>query len=99
MDPIKINGGPSNLNRPSGRDKEEHKPTTPEATGKSGDAVSFNKKGTSLHQAFEDVVERVEAAQGERVAQIRQAIIDGTYEPDLKVVAERLLSELTGNRD
>ena len=99
MDPIKINGGPPQVSRTTGADSEEHKPTQTEAPGKSSDAVEFNKNETSLHQAFEDVVERVEAATHERIAKLRQEIAEGTYEPDLKVVAERLLADLTGGRD
>ena len=99
MDPIKINGGPPPVSRTTGSDSEEHKPKSPEAPGKSEAAVAFDKNETSLHQAFEDVVERVEAATHDRIAQLRQSIADGTYEPDLKVVAERLLADLTEGRD
>ena len=95
MSSIKINGGPPAVSRATGNEKEEHKATTESAPEKQSEAVSFNKKDTALHQAFGDVVDNVEAAQSEKVSKIRQAIVDGTYEPDLKVVAERLLIELS----
>jgi flagellar biosynthesis anti-sigma factor FlgM len=94
VDPIKINGGTTAVSRSTGSDTDEHKPKTESAPNKQSDAVAFNKSKTALHQAFNDAVENVESAQAERVAKIREAIIDGTYEPDLKVVAERLLIEM-----
>ena len=99
MSSIKINGGPPPVSRTAGSDKEEHKPTTESASEKQSEAVSFNKSDTALHQAFGDVVDNVEAAQSEKVSKIRQAIVDGTYEPDLKIVAERLLIELSKDVD
>ncbi len=99
MDPIKINGGPPQVSRTGSAGAEEQKTEKPNAPGKSGAAATFNKNETSLHQAFEDVVDRVEAATHDRIAKLRQQIADGTYEPDLKVVAERLLTDLTEGRD
>ena len=94
MDPIKINGGPPPVSKPPGEDSGESQVKSSETTQKSSEAVAFKKSETAMHKAFQTAVDTVEEATAAHVSDVRQQILDGTYEPDLMVVAERLLADL-----
>ena len=58
----------------------------------SQDAVRFRREDTSLHRLYESTRETVETSRPERLEQLRRAVKNGTYRPNLITVAERMLS-------
>lgn len=56
------------------------------------DALQFRREETSLHRLYRSTRATVETARDEKIKELRQAVNNGTYRPNLMVVAERLLS-------
>lgn len=56
------------------------------------DAVQFRREDTSLHRLYRSVRETEETSRAEKIEELRRAVKNGTYRPNLMVVAERLLS-------
>lgn len=56
------------------------------------EAVEFNREETSLHRLYRATRDTVEMSRGEKIAELRDAVKNGSYRPNLMVVAERLLS-------
>lgn len=56
------------------------------------DAVQFSREETSLHRLYRSVRETEETSRAEKIEELRRAVKNGTYRPNLMVVAERLLS-------
>lgn len=62
------------------------------ASGAETGAVDFRREETSLHKLYQSTRETVEMSRAEKIEELRQAFKNGTYQPNLLVVAERLLS-------
>lgn len=56
------------------------------------EAVDFRPEETSLHRLYEIVRSRVESSRTEKIEVLRSLIKNETYQPNLDVAAERLLS-------
>ena len=71
----------------------DYKPMDERREGASArDAIDFRPEETSLHRLYESTRAKVETSRHERIEDLRQAVKNGTYEPNLITVAERLLS-------
>lgn len=81
---------PSLEDRPRSTEKPASKAR--ETTGAPGEALEFRREDSSMHRLYESTRETVEMSRKEKVEQLRQAVKNGTYRPNLMVVAERVLS-------
>jgi len=91
---IKITGGPRAVNRVDGEGADRDvrgANSKPEQR----EAVQFERDSTSLHQLYKAAQAEVEEISPDRVAEIRRRIADGSYEPDVQLIAQRLLAALS----
>lgn len=82
----------SNLLRDRPDAPEKNSPRGQQSARRGGEAVEFRREETSLHRLYQSTKETVETSRSEKIADLRRAIQNGTYQPTLMVVAERLLS-------
>jgi negative regulator of flagellin synthesis FlgM len=68
-------------------------PVTPEKTdgGKSGETVKLSSEAQQIQQAA-DKMRDLPTVDKERVAKLKQAIVDGTYQIDSERVASKLIN-------
>lgn len=96
MTSIKITGGPSTVGRPN-EDQVDREAKTQASKSANAEAVKFERDSTSLHKLYSAVEAEVEEISGDKVSEFRKRIANGDYEPDLRIVAERILAELEAN--
>ena len=96
MSSIKITGGPPTVGRPN-EEMVDRESKTKASKVSDREAVKFERDSTSLHKLYSAVEAEVEEISGDKVAEFRKRIANGDYEPDLRVVAERILNELEVN--
>ena len=63
------------------------------------EAVKFTRNDTKAHRLYTQAQAQFETASAEKVQLYRQRIADGTYSPDMKKVAERMLAGISGRKD
>jgi hypothetical protein len=63
-----------------------------------GPAIDFSKEGSNAHRLYEQTRLGQEGERAEYLARIKKAVEEGTYRPNLEVVAERLAADLRGGR-
>ncbi len=63
------------------------------------EALQFRREESSMHQLYQSTRETVETSRQTKIANLKQAVNNGTYRPNLRVVAERLLSDRGLGRD
>ncbi len=83
---------PGNVGRPSGRTTAKK---TEEAAGESGghgEKVDLSEKDSALSAARQASAGTPEVDEA-KIAALRAAIASGDYNPDLRVVAERIIAE------
>lgn len=61
-------------------------------------AVQFSRERTQAHRLYERTRLDDEGERSEMLASLKKAIENGTYRPNLEVVAERLAADLRGGR-
>jgi len=61
-------------------------------------AVEFQREGTNAFRLYEQTRLDQEEERSEYLARLKKAVEDGTYRPNLEVVAERLAVDLRGGR-
>jgi anti-sigma28 factor (negative regulator of flagellin synthesis) len=59
------------------------------------EALDFRRKDLQSHQLYESTRAAEESGRSRRVEEIRSQVQNGTYRPNLMIVAERMLSELS----
>lgn len=76
------------------RDKSPERGAEQDSKGQGGEtqALEFRREETSLYRLYLSTRETVETSRREKIEELRQAFKNGTYRPNLVVVAERLLS-------
>ena len=74
------------------------RPATPADRVPRGPAMDFSKEGSNAHRLYEQTRLGQEGERAEYLARIKKAVEDGTYRPNLEVVAERLAVDLRGGR-
>jgi len=79
--------------------KETKKPAHGASSGRSADdgRVEISSLARTLQKLRAEVGD-VEAVDHERVAQLRAALADGSYDPSPSAIADSLLRELAANR-
>lgn len=81
--------GPLEITRPT-----EGAQRAPRTESKAGDRVALRREDSGVHKLYSSV-ERAEASdRASRIAEIKKAVENGSYRPNLMVVAERLLPDL-----
>lgn len=63
-----------------------------------GPAMDFSREGSNAHRLYERTRIDQEGDRAEQLARIKKAVEEGTYQPNLEVVAERLAVDLRGGR-
>lgn len=71
---------------------------TPTEKVNAGSAVAFDREGSQSHRLYERTRLEQERERAEHIARIKKAVENGTYRPNLDVVAERLAADLRGGR-
>lgn len=91
---VRINGPvqPGNVGRSSGRQAAKKTEEPSDGVGVRGETVNLSEKESALSatKAASSGVAEVDEA---KIASLRAAIASGDYNPDLKVVAERIIAE------
>lgn len=87
---IKPTGSPplEDRTKPAGRHEERSQRPSKEPQ----EAFEFRREESSLHILYRSTRETVETSRMEKIMELRRAVKNGTYRPNLIVVAERLLS-------
>jgi len=70
--------------------------TIRERTVRSGPAVQYAREETRAHRLYEQTRLGEEGERGTYLAEIKNAVENGTYRPNLEVVAQRLAADLRG---
>lgn len=65
------------------------------STPENSEAVKFERDSTSLHQLFKAAQAEVEEISPDRVVELRRRIAEGSYNPDVQLIAQRLLAVLS----
>lgn len=81
---------PSLRDRPGSSAKGLDRPSSGASNG--SEALEFRREESSMHRLYRSTRETVEMSRGEKIEELRQAVKNGTYRPNLMVVAERVLS-------
>jgi anti-sigma28 factor (negative regulator of flagellin synthesis) len=68
------------------------RPRSQRAPTGDGEALRFSREESSLHQLYRSVRETEETSRREKIEELRRVVNNGTFRPNLMVVAERLLS-------
>lgn len=93
--PTPANSGRTSGARSSGVDEKPSNPAgvsnTPAESSKSGEPVHLSQEAQQL-QSIGDKLNELPTVDKERVAQIKQAIADGTYKVDAQRTASKLLN-------
>lgn len=76
--------------RPKGTERQPERTTR--APSSETEAVKFEREETSLHRLYESTREMEETSRQKKIEDLRRAVQNGTYRPNLMVVAERMLS-------
>jgi primosomal protein N'' len=63
-----------------------------------GPAMDFSREGSNAHRLYERTRLDQEGERASYLASIKKAVEEGTYQPNLEVVAERLAGDLRGGR-
>lgn len=63
-----------------------------------GPAVNFSREGSQSHRLYEQTRLEQEKERAQYLASLKKAVENGTYRPNLDVVAERLALDLRGGR-
>lgn len=58
------------------------------------DRVALRREDSGVHRLYQSVDAAEASDRAKRVAEIKKAVENGSYRPNLKVVAERLLPDL-----
>jgi anti-sigma28 factor (negative regulator of flagellin synthesis) len=61
--------------------------------------VGFDRETSNARRLFEQTRLKVESERSQKIAALKEAVKNGTYRPNLQVVAERLAGELIVERD
>ncbi|MGF1510182.1 MAG: hypothetical protein ACFB9M_11845 [Myxococcota bacterium] len=72
--------------------------TGSEASTHSRPDVEFRRETSNARRLYEQTRLRVESERSESLVALREAVKNGTYRPNLLVVAERLAIELAADR-
>lgn len=102
MSGIRIHNGTPPVSQPRESEGTEGQGKVKAKAGESrapDEAVKFSPQETAFHRLFTEVGAQAESTQARKVQDFKHHVEEGTYKPNLRVVAERMLAYLTEKKD